>query len=347
MPATLPISRFLQLRESLLLDVRSPSEFQKAHIPGALNFPLFSDDERAQVGTAYKQQGSETALILGLDLVGPKMGNFLREARKLNPEMRPLRIHCFRGGQRSQSLAWLLEKGGFEVNVLEGGYKAYRRHVLESFAEPQKFMVLSGCTGSGKTRILGALAQRGMQVIDLEGLACHRGSAFGGYHQPPELTTEMFQNELHAVWAPLDRNVRVWVEDEGQRLGGLMIPDPFWNQMRQAPVLFLDVPQGARAGLLLEEYGQYEYDRLKDSIDKISKRLGGVTHQQCLQALAENDRRKVATLCLNYYDKAYLYCLEKRQPESLRNLVLDDVDTERNVQSLLDFLEPLVQSGEL
>lgn len=340
MPTTLPIVEFLDRRESLLLDVRSPSEFQKAHIPGALNFPLFSDTERAQVGTLYKRQGGEAALILGLDLVGPKMGNFLREARKLNPEDRPFRVHCFRGGQRSQSLAWLLEKGGFQVDVLNGGYKAYRRHVLESFAEPQKILVLSGCTGSGKTRILHGLAERGMQVIDLEGLACHRGSAFGGYHQPSELTTEMFQNKLHAVWAQLDREVSVWIEDEGQMLGGLVVPEPFWQQMRQAPVVFLDIPQEARAELLVEEYGHYDYDRLKGSIDKISKRLGGLTHRLCLQALAENDRRKVATLCLNYYDKAYLYCLERRQPSSLRQLSLDGVDTSINVQRLLEFLTP-------
>ena len=177
---------FLDHTSPLLLDVRSPGEYESGHIAGAVNFPLFTDQERAAVGTLYKEKGPDQAILLGLEFVGPKMAEFVREAHRINPRKKPMRMYCFRGGQRSHSMAWLLEGSGFPVTLLKGGYKAYRREAIRSFREPQKVMVLSGCTGCGKTRILQALKERGRQILDLEELSLHKGSAFGGYHQPPE-----------------------------------------------------------------------------------------------------------------------------------------------------------------
>lgn len=341
MSQEISIANFLDQQPRLYFDARSPSEFRKAHIPGAVNFPLFNDDERAAVGTCYKNEGPEEAMLLGLDLVGPKLGDFLREARRLNPQNAVIRLYCFRGGQRSQSLAWLLKKGGFQVEVLTGGYKSYRREVLRSFEEEQNILVLSGCTGSGKTRLLHALEERGEQMIDLEGLACHRGSAFGGYAQPETLTTEMFQNLLHQVWSKLNRERRVWIEDEGRTLGRLLVPDGVWQQMRAAPVLYLDVSQDQRVQLLVQEYGEYDRALLGQSIDRISRRLGGKNYKLCREALMQGELAKVARYCLDYYDKAYLHCLKKRQPKPMWTLSLSGIETARNAECLLTFAKDL------
>jgi len=339
MAESLSASRFLDTEDLVCLDVRSPGEFADGHIPGAHNLPLFSDSERAEVGTVYKQVGADEALLLGLEFVGPKMAELIRQARRLSPYSQKVRMYCFRGGQRSQSVAWLLEKAGFEVELLQGGYKAYRRYVLDSFAEPQEFMVLSGCTGSGKTRVLHLLAEKGHQVIDLEGLAHHRGSAFGGYHQPDTLTVEMFQNNLHSRWGNLDRNRPVWVEDECRTLGRMIIPDDFWSQMRAGPVVYLDVPLERRVQFLVEEYGHYDQELLCSSVDRIKKRLGGLRHQKCRQALQDRDYAEVVRICLNYYDEAYLYSLHKRAPEPLWTLPTDTADPQQNAESLIEFFK--------
>jgi tRNA 2-selenouridine synthase len=330
----------------IVLDARAPSEYRKGHIPGAISFPLFTDDERAQVGTAYKQKGPDQAMLLGLDLVGPKLADFIRKAKQLNPKKLPFRMYCFRGGERSKSLAWLLEKGGFEVTLLQGGYKAYRHEIRRAFQEPQKIMILSGCTGAGKTRLLLAMAERGEQIVDLEALASHRGSAFGGYHQPPELNTEMFHNLIHGVWSKLDRGRTAWIEDEGRTLGRLLVPEEVWGQMRVAPVIFLDIPQEERVKLLVEEYADYDDTLLRSSIDRIAKRLGGLDHRLCLEALEEGRYAEVAQRTLDYYDQAYRHCLTKREPEPYWELPLPGIETEPNVQALLQFFQEKVQGHE-
>ena len=341
-----PAKQFLQMTTSLILDVRSPSEFAQGHIPGAISFPLFSDEERARVGTVYKQQGPDEAMLLGLEFVGPKMADFVREANRINAAKEPMRMYCFRGGQRSQSLSWLLEKGGFEITLLSDGYKGYRQEVVRSFLEPQQIMVLSGCTGAGKTRILHALRERAQQVVDLEELASHKGSAFGGYHQPEELTTEMFHNLLHQAWSKLDRDRITWLEDEGRTLGKLLVPDEVWAQMRKAPVIFLDIPQQERVKLLVEEYADYDDALLRESLNKIVERLGGLAHRECLEALEEKRYDAVARRCLDYYDKAYRHCVKKRDPEPYWELPLEGVDTESNVEALLEFYREKLSSRE-
>ena len=214
--------KYIEAREFLdkavmfpVIDVRSPSEFLKGHIPGAFNIALFDDEERRKVGTLYKNSGKESSVLLGLDLVGPKMSGFVKAASRIALE-REVLLHCWRGGMRSSGMAWLFETAGFKVSVLEGGYKAYRRFIRRKLEENIKLVVLGGKTGSGKSDILDHLAQSGEQVIDLEGIAHHKGSAFGAFGQESQPTTGHFENNLYHELNKFDLNLPVWVEDESR-----------------------------------------------------------------------------------------------------------------------------------
>ncbi len=300
-----------------ILDVRSPGEYAHAHVPGAINMPLFDDAERAQVGTKYKQAGRDQAVLLGLEMVGPKLAGFVRQTRKLTPPGKDVLVHCWRGGMRSGSMAWLLNTAGFRAETLEGGYKAYRNTVLESLAEPRNLLILGGKTGSGKTDVLKQLAAQGEQIIDLEGLAHHKGSSYGAIGQLPQPTSEQFENLVYDQWRQLDPDQRIWLEDESRNVGSCYIAPPLWKQMRAAPVAFLDVPKQIRISRLVQEYTGIDHALLVEATQRIEKRLGGLALKQALAALAENDYATVADLTLVYYDKAYLHGLSQRDPHTV------------------------------
>src|ERR1700733_14354956 len=218
-----------------LFDVRSPGEFQHSHIPGAVSLPLFSDEERAQVGLCYKQQGKEPALMLGLKFVGPKLSEMADKVIKQCLQGRA-RVYCWRGGMRSSSVAMLLRMTGLQVMTLEGGYKRFRRHVLQTLSQifSEKLVVIGGMTGSGKTEILRVLKERGEQVVDLEQLANHRGSAFGGIGMELQPSVEQFENKIACLWDKLDLDRRIWLEDESRMIGKCKIPDALFAAMMQA-----------------------------------------------------------------------------------------------------------------
>ncbi|RYD88986.1 MAG: tRNA 2-selenouridine(34) synthase MnmH [Sphingobacteriales bacterium] len=192
----LPVDAFLAATDAgPLLDVRAPIEFEAGHMPGAVSFPIFTDEERKRIGTLYKQAGHDRAVIEGLHFLGPRMAEVVKKANKLFPDKK-VRMHCWRGGLRSGTMAWLLDLGGFEVTLLDSGYKSWRNHVLQTFTQPWQLVILGGMTGSGKTDLLKQLQNAGEQVIDLEGLAHHKGSSFGGIDQPAQPTQEEFENRL-------------------------------------------------------------------------------------------------------------------------------------------------------
>ena len=314
----LSIPEFLTQAQTLpIIDVRSPGEFDHAHIPGAVNMPLFDNDERALVGTKYKQAGRDQAVLLGLEMVGPKLAGFVRQATKLNPKTRQVLVHCWRGGMRSASMAWLLKTAGLTVNILEGGYKAYRNTVLNDLAEPHNLLILGGKTGSGKTDVLKQLAAQGEQVIDLEGLAHHKGSSYGAIGQLPQPSSEQFENLIHDKWRQLNPTKCIWLEDESRNVGSCYIAPPLWKQMRAAPVAFLDVPKPIRINRLVEEYTGIDHALLVEATQRIEKRLGGLALKQALIALEINDYATVADLTLVYYDKAYLHGLSQRDPDTV------------------------------
>ncbi len=293
-------------RDLPVLDVRTPAEFASGHIPGAVNLPLFSNDERAEIGTAYKQQGHETAVKLGLARVAPKM-TWLAD-RLLEVAIHPggeLLIHCWRGGMRSGSVAWLAGTLGCRVSTLEGGYKGFRRRVLDSFALPRDLRVVAGLTGTGKTAILKALAECGQAVIDLEALACHKGSAFGDLGEAPQPRQEQFENDLACLWLALDPQRPVWIEDESQMIGKRVIPPALWTQKRNARFALVEIPEHARIDNLRQVYQNHPLVHLEARVEIIQSRLGSLRTNQAIAALRSGDAAAACAVLLTYYDRAY------------------------------------------
>ena len=336
-----PVEDFLAAaspEELPILDVRSPGEFSHGHIPGAVSLPLFDDAERAEIGTLYKQASREAAIERGLAIVGPKMAGFVQQAKALT-QGRHLRIHCWRGGMRSESMAWLMQTAGFMVSTLEGGYQAYRRHVLAQLGRPFQLLILGGKTGSGKTDILKALASQGEQVIDLEGLAHHKGSAFGALGQAPQPSSEMFDNQLFEALSCLNASQRIWVEDESHNIGKVHIAEPFWQQMTSAPVIAIEVPQEARIDRLVREYADAPDEELAESLQRIKKRLGGQRLQAALEALTRQDYHAVAAMALQYYDSAYQHGLEQKSQAQVHNLPLSEDKPEQTALALIEYAD--------
>jgi tRNA 2-selenouridine synthase len=341
MSEKLSIEEFLKLNDTLpLVDVRSPAEYEQAHIPGAVNIPLFDNEERKQVGTTYKQKGKESAVLLGLDYIGPRMSEVVKQARKL-ARNRKILVHCWRGGMRSASMAWLFETIGLQTFTLEGGYKAYRHFIREQFSNKARIFILGGSTGSGKTAILQALQKQGEQFLDIEGVAHHKGSVFGPLGQEPQPTNEQFENNLAAVWLKFDFTKPIWIEDESRQLGKCGIPNPLFVQMREANVIKVVIPKSERVKRLVKEYGPFEKELLAEQIEKIRERLGGRFTNEALKALDNNDLATVADLTLIYYDKAYNFGILKRNPEKVFEIELEKDDPKANALAINKFIKNL------
>lgn len=336
MATRLDVPAFLDRSTQLpVFDVRTPAEFEQGHIPGAHNLPLFSNEERAEVGTLYKHEGRQPAILRGLELVGPKLRRLVDQTRANAPAHDAVLVHCWRGGMRSESVAWLLETCGYRTFTLHGGYKAFRRHVLATLDQPRRVVLLGGMTGAGKTEVLHALRQRGEQIIDLEGLAHHKGSVFGGLGEPPQPTQQQFENELARRWAALDPDRLVWIEDESCRIGQLSIPAACWQQMQAAPIYVLDVPLHARIERLVALYGDRPMEELAGAFDRIERRLGGQRTQEALAALTRGDLPAACARSLHYYDRAYRHALTQRPTEHVHYLASDPADPNALVEALL------------
>jgi tRNA 2-selenouridine synthase len=317
-----------------IIDVRSPGEFARGHIPGAKSLPLFTDDERAIVGTLYKQQGRDAAVLEGLRIVGPKLAPLVEQAIAIAPKGR-IRVHCWRGGERSGSVAWLLDRSGFaEVSTLKHGYKAFRHHVLQTFLHPPPLAILGGYTGTGKTETLAHLRALDQQVIDLEALAHHKGSSFGAIGELPQPTTEHFENLLWAELQRIDHTRVLWLEDESLLIGRTRIPDDLFAAMRSATLYFADMPIEERADRLVVDYGRYPKEQLAEATKRIEKRLGPQHCKAALEALEAGDLRTVALITLRYYDKAYLHGAEKRDPRNVLKIPASATDLRGLAQRL-------------
>ncbi len=332
----LPADEFLQLSAKFsVIDVRSPGEYACGHIPGAVNIPLFDDSQRAEVGTIYKQEGNLKAVLRGIDLAAPAMSHKLKAALSLAYDGRVL-VHCWRGGMRSEAMAWLFSMGGITASVLEGGYKSYRNFILNELAAPRRYILLGGLTGSGKTHILKRLASENHQVTDLEGLACHKGSAFGALGQPLQPTTEHFANLLHSSVSEMNPENLIWLEDESRNIGTVFMPDGFYGRMQESPVIALMMSIETRLPRLLEEYSAFPPDLIRTSVLKISRRLGGEKTKEAIEAVDRNDFSTAIRITLEYYDKAYSYGLSKRKSGQIVFVDTDTDDTAINAGKVLD-----------
>jgi len=371
------IGEFLSLAKQYpVLDVRSPGEYAHAHIPEAHSLPLFTDEERKQVGTAYKQQSREAAIKIGLDYFGVKMKAMVEQAESIaadfnkrnidiNTQVPPsgggggcVLIHCWRGGMRSAAVAWLLDMYGFKVYLLVGGYKAYRKWVLSQFEKDYNFNIIGGYTGSGKTLLLYELETQQKITVDLEGLANHKGSAFGSIEGVKQPGQEMFENLLaeklqaasHEMHKESDSDSPIlsavegrglggciYLEDESQRIGNVQIPMPLWRNMRKSPVFFMDIPFEERLVYITEEYGKLKKETIKEAILRIQKRLGGLEAKNALNFLEVNNMMECFRILLSYYDKWYHKGLYNRENIAalLNKIPCTGVDTKTNTHKIL------------
>ncbi len=368
------IQQFISLSVNYpVLDVRSPGEYLHAHIPGAYSLPLFTDQERAVVGTLYKQEGRESAIRTGLDYFGVKMRRMVEEIvqqysalipkgsqQKKDASAKSILVYCWRGGMRSAGVAWLLDLYGFKVYTLAGGYKTFRSWAFEQFSNPGPIQILGGYTGSGKTDLLHHIQTKGeSNVIDLEGLANHKGSAFGAIGLLPQPSQEMFENKLALAFfqarLSADNNAEghpnsintenpIWLEDESQRIGSVNIPAALWEKMRKSVVYFLDIPFEERLKYLTETYGKLNKGDLAAAITRIQKRLGGLETKTSLGYLVEDNISGCFDILLKYYDKKYKKSLANREEADLLiNMVkCERVDSENNALILSDQLKSLI-----
>jgi len=335
------IEEFLVLSATLpVFDVRSPGEYHHAHIRNAISLPIFSDEERKIVGTSYKQKGKQPAIKEGLNFFGPKMTPLVLEVeRGCNQQYKKIIVHCWRGGMRSGAMAWLLDLYGFDVYLLIGGYKSYRGWALSVFEQPHDIKILGGYTGSAKTEVLQALKENNEPVIDLEQLASHKGSAFGGINQPKQPTQEMFENLL-AIEIQQQKN-GFWLEDESQRIGRLNIPNALWQNMRKAPIYFIDIPFSERLEHIVKGYGNLEVDKMIEAVERIQKRFGPLETKTTKEHLQQGNIKAAFSLLLKYYDKQYAKSLQNREniKELLHVVELPSTEINYNAAFLLKVIK--------
>ena len=333
---TIQIEEFLALAPEIpVADVRTPAEFDQGHIPQAHNLPIFTNEERVQVGTTYKQIGREEAILLGFEFTGPKWGNFIKEALAFSPEKK-IALHCWRGGMRSGAMAWALNLYGFEVYVLEGGYKSYRQWALDQFSQTFNILILGGMTGSGKTQILHQIKDTGEQLIDFEDLAQHQGSSYGSMGTLVQPSQEQFENNLAYQICKIDKNKILWLEDESRTIGKCSIPNPLWDQMRTAPLIKLNIPLEERIRFLTQEYGKLNPDFLIESTQRIGKRLGPEQTRDAILAIEENRMADFIRLVLVYYDKTYKNGQNMREERSIYEVAGTLATDITNVKPILE-----------
>lgn len=343
------ISRTARAAHSEIIDVRSPAEFAADHIPGAINLPVLSDEERAVTGTIYKQESRFLARKTGAAYIAANVARHLQGALKDRPgDWQPL-IYCWRGGMRSGGMATILSQIGWRVSVLEGGYRTWRREVTARLYDtplPWRFVLLQGNTGTGKTEILKIVSARGVQILDLEGLAKHRGSVLGGFSAASQPAQKMFESTILAALEVFDPARPVLVEAESSKIGGLSLPPMLWQAMRSAKIIEITAPLNARADYLVQAYTDIIAD--KSELMTRLQRLKGpcskaLVDEWCALARADLFAPLAASLMREHYDKAYGRWREGRAQAVLGQIdggVMDRAALEAAADKVANMLEP-------
>jgi tRNA 2-selenouridine synthase len=302
------------------IDVRTPSEFAEDHVPGALNWPVLDDDERARIGTMYVQISAFEARKAGAAMVARNIAGIVeRHAQNKPREWQPL-VYCWRGGQRSRSLVHVLSEIGWRAAQLDGGYRAYRRHVVAALASaPQRFdyRLICGLTGSGKSRLLSALAAEGAQVLDLERIARHRGSLLGDQPDARQPTQKYFESELLAALSSFDPRRVVYVESESRKIGDVQLPDELLSAMRASPCVRIETPAPLRVTLLKHEYGHFltAMDALNSRLARLAPLHGKKTIERWNAMAARGEHEAlIADLLALHYDPMYTRSIARNFP---------------------------------
>jgi tRNA 2-selenouridine synthase len=326
----IPIAALADFSERI--DVRSPSEFAEDHIPGAVNWPVLDDAQRAQIGTMYVQVSAFDARKAGAAIVARNIASIVEtHARDKPREWTPL-VYCWRGGQRSRSLTHVLTEIGWRACQLDGGYRAYRRHVVATLATlPRRFSyrLVCGLTGSGKSRLLAALAIEGAQVLDLEAIAKHRGSLLGDIPGDAQPTQKAFESQLLSALQAFDVERVVYVESESRKIGDLQLPDTLLAAMRGSPCVRVETPQSLRVALLKEEYAHF-----LDAPEGVAARLahlvpvyGKQTIARWADAAARGEYDAlIGDLLATHYDPLYTRSIERNFPRHAQAVVAEVSD---------------------
>ena len=332
-----------------LIDVRSPGEHYKGNMPNSLNIPLFDNEERSIVGTVYKNYGREKAVIQGLDFLADKIDNMVNKlfealnvykSKKVGSQIEEptLKIYCARGGMRSQSISWLLEKYNQRNVTLRDGYKSYRKWALESFNQKWRINLIGGKTGTGKTKLLKLLDENNYQIIDLEGLACHRGSTFGGIGMKEQPSNEQFENNIAEKLKGFKKSNKIFVEAESANIGRCKIPHEFFSQMKSAERIEIKKSESNRLDELIKTYSIYEEKDLIEAVLRIKKRLGPQRTKIAIESIKNEDWRSVCKSVLEYYDKCYEY--EKTGKNNIKILDMTDIfDNQKTLTLIKEFAE--------
>jgi len=342
---TIIIEEAQKLSQPIYIDMRSPAEFSIGHILGAINIPIFSNEERAEIGTLYKNVSAEEAKDLGLSIVSRKLPDFVTQIRNFYKTGRPVIIYCWRGGMRSKSIVTVLNLMGVGVFQLLGGYKAYRRHILDGLLNLEiipKIIVLCGSTGVGKTSLLQLLADKNIPIIDLEKLANHRGSVFGQVGLGKSTTAQFFDASILTELIRLNTQPYIIVECESKRIGNVYLPECLYQAMQTGIQILLTTDIETRISRLIAEYmdlNKTNTNEIISSLTALSKRFSTNKMNKLLSDFDSGEIRNVVrTLLVDYYDPLYGY---EKLDKNNYNLTVNCDDLELASLQIIDYLEEL------
>ncbi len=339
-----PVTDFRNL-SSPIIDVRSPSEYFQGHWPGAINIPLFSDKEREVIGKSYKKESRLKAIFNGLKVTLPKttkLKEIILHNTRTAKANKSLRIYCWRGGMRSSAFAWLARTIGIKTYLLKGGYKEYRRWVLNQFDNDLPIRLIGGKTGTRKTDLLNQIKNENIFVIDLEGIANHRGSSFGSLGMGEQPSTQQYENIIAESLDAFHKSnaIELWLEAESSNLGKCRIPRSLYEMMKKAPILEIIKTKNERVNNLVKLYSQNSQNELKEAVKRISKRLGPQRTKEALDAIEKKEWSKACKAMLDYYDRCYEYELKKT--ENINSVDLSGLNLKISIIKILnEKLNPL------